>query len=863
MGVLVGGDMGGAGPGSRMNGLGAASVASGLVLSSLALLRTHELLSGLDPAPGVLVAAAAMLALWLLGRSPASGRAARACAIGAAAWLALASATAGGVLEHLSGLGAALLTTLLVAVGVGLSARAGALRLLALGGGGPALLAAGLSAVAGSLVLLPHAGTMASGVLGALLVLPALRGVSEADEPGPLDHPTAGAVRGLGVGLLMGGAAWLATTSAAAPWPLGGVVAGLLLLGAALGLACRASRLPASLAFATGLLAAALVAGSAAAQGLLDHLRAGMTLPVVGVLGGTLALLHAGVLFGLAPGLLCGVTGPAAAWRGPLLPATAAGLLLAPPLAKLLAAHDTVLAAGAALLVGIAARRPDARVGRGLLAGAVGLGLMLLSVLHEEGTAPMGAFGSVRAGVGHLAVARTVAPGTLAEAQVLALDAHRVQATSALARSEDVLAGHLAALLPTACTRALVIGPAGRDTLEALAAHGVAEVVHLDLSRILASAAPDADLATASGSAPSPAAWPEREGGWDALLVLPADPTLPAASALFTPQAAARARELLADGGAFVQRLDASRLGPDNLTRELLRLRAAFPGLHVFTATVARSGLVLAAARSGAASDARLPVGRLLLDADVNPLATPAVLASLRRATLIKRDDLLRSIALGPQGIEATSRGLRAADPWRAGGLAVRWPAEESRALPLARGDLFARAPVLELELDPTPLSGEEGATRFPLVEVETTLDPAWQAKVLAIRMPGAYVPHAGEWGLYREALARLVVEREGRRLTVYERPQTQGSERTLADSIHGFWKEGEVKRSGTALVRGHPALWIFSEPSLARQLVHLTWHCPVQGKLYAAELDLTDGKPGMHEEPLDTLLRNLRCRHG
>jgi hypothetical protein len=242
---------------------------------------------------------------------------------------------------------------------------------------------------------------------------------------------------------------------------------------------------------------------------------------------------------------------------------------------------------------------------------------------------------------------------------------------------------------------------------------------------------------------------------------------------------------------------------------------------------------------------------------------TPSVLASLEHALLLRTDDLVMSFAAGSAELAELSPDITAAEPWSEGSLAWRYPAPDPLAGALAREVLFERVGTVSLAIDPSSTNAVSSSlASYPFLGIESDLPPTWKPASAVLRYRNTLGVFRGSPGIHREASRRMVFEREGASITVTEEPRSQANEATLAASLSAFWTD-DAQRSGTALLQGHPALWVFLQPSLDRQSIVVTWHCPVQGRLYAAVHELTDGKPGMPDEPLELMARHVRCSHG
>jgi hypothetical protein len=278
---------------------------------------------------------------------------------------------------------------------------------------------------------------------------------------------------------------------------------------------------------------------------------------------------------------------------------------------------------------------------------------------------------------------------------------------------------------------------------------------------------------------------------------------------------------------------------------------------------VGRRGVAAGAGSTESASgDEGLPYARLVIDAKANSAMTPAVLASLEKALLLEPEDLLATFVAGRREIDALRGSLGPADPWIEGGLALRQPAPELVARGLTRGFLFSQLQVVELSVDAGVVGREPPfAALYPFLGIETDLPEQWRAPEALVRSRNTVAQFLGEMGVYRDASRRMVFEREGARLTVTEQLRSVAGPQTLTDSINAFWSD-DVRRNGTSVVHGHLAYWLYAEPANGPQRVVMTWHCPYQGRLYLAEHEVTDGKPGQFEEPLRFLGTHVRCAH-
>lgn len=774
---------------------------AGVALVVAACLRTHVLLAGAEPSPRAWLPAALLVGLALGARLPSrDATGASVATLAATGASLLLTLVMPAWLVHLAGAPALGATSVAVALLGFFAGRAGLARV----GLGPGALAVGLALAAASLGLLPWLGTTVTGLAGTAL------GLAAWPRSGPplRSETSAGAaplLLGLAAGLLAATSTGLALVRVSGPWPLVGLAVSAFLLGAAAG--CSATNVPSRVALAV--LAAVVLVPPVPrlVAEALDARAMAAALPSVGVAGGALALMAAALVLATAPGALAGaMLRVADASRPRLLTGLALGL---------------VLAAAASQVV------PRTRVELG-------------------------------------------AAGAADPKDVVQLDGVAVVTRDAGRRRDELLAGHLAALLPPHARRVLVVGSAGGAALEALALHEIERVELAQpsprLARALAGFLP-ADAPAPSRVAASPFSLDVPPASLDALVVQVDDPTRPDFAAWFTPQAVERARELLAPGGVLVQRLRADRLGPDGLLRHARLVQATFPRSFVVTSDLMRGGTALVVGLAGdpdrgGAAAARLPHDRLVVAPSNDPPLTPRVVASLREALVVQPEDLLDAVAAGPRELDALAVALRPWDPWRPGGEALRWRAPEGPALALARARFYADLEVVELELDLEP---EAQAGNFPSAwsvgGLESRLPAEFARTRALVRFRNTFAPFQGEFGLFRDRQSRVVFERDAGTITVSQLPLSIATEAALTNGIHGLWSD-DVKRSGDALVHGHLALWILEEPSRDEQVVSLTWHCPVQGLLYAAEYRLVDGKPGLYQEPLELLATHLRCRH-
>ena len=148
------------------------------------------------------------------------------------------------------------------------------------------------------------------------------------------------------------------------------------------------------------------------------------------------------------------------------------------------------------------------------------------------------------------------------------------------------------------------------------------------------------------------------------------------------------------------------------------------------------------------------------------------------------------------------------------------------------------------------------------LTNLETKLGEGWRPEGGLLRMANRYRPVLGDFGLYRD-LSRKMAWTKGLdgRLEVAELARSVAGPDTVNASARSLLDE-HVFRTFDALVHGHRAAGVVRQPSATEQHLHLTWHCPVQARLYLVDYRVEDSKPGLFEEPLDWLGRSLRCHH-
>lgn len=842
---------------------------AGLSLVAMGVLRAHSLLAGSDPAPAHAVAAGGLLAWWAATVRP--HRPSRAWGVLGCLATVAGVGVAPGLLGRTWGLTAGLATVALVALPTLLLGRGGVLprrpAALAAGAGPAALLAA--------LVTLPWVGPEVTGLLGALAVIVATE--LTVRRGGSATPATEGAGRsgtpwaGVGAGLLLASTVWYAGTEMPWPWPLAAVVAGVGLTLVPAGARLRPT---------TGLVlltagVVTLVALPAPRRWLLRTVIDNQFLPTVGLAGGCLALVLAGVVLGALPGLAVGALATADRALHRLAPAAAGGLLAADAVARGTGGHAVGIAAGGCLLALGARRAHGTAAAPGWLAPGAALVLGLLAVLSATGHV-----GAPAVPEGLTVDATHAAPGILllhgraggsgpGRDEMVLVSGQVAARTSPPRLADDLLAGALAALVPPRAERVLLVGSGSGRVRRALTAGGVGEVVLHEPSRALAHLAHalvgDAGL-PAPRISPSPAGWLREAGTFDAVISQVEDPTAPAFAPFFTREAHRTARALLSPGGVFVQRLNVDRLGPRGVLAHVLLLRETFPRTHVATADHARDGVVLLlglTAEEGDDAHARLAAARLSLDPATNPLATPELRDVLGDALLLQPDDLLATFAAGPREIKAAEEvdPEPPADAWAPGGDALRFAAPEAIGRSLAQALLYARIANVDLDLHVEPAQGPEGYQRWDLLPVETRLPEPWTVLGGVVRQQNVLTEFLHARGVYRESSRRLSFERPGGRLAVTVERRTRVTGNTLIASLDAQ-TSGQASRRGQALVRGHPALWAFDEPSTDQQELTLTWHCPFQGSLYAVQYGLSDGKPGRPDEPLGLLVDSVRCPH-
>jgi hypothetical protein len=740
-----------------------------------------------------------------------------------------------------SGAAAACLTALFAALPaafIGHARRGAASPALLLGGG--------LGALVAGLVLLPRLGPTLSAVIAALLLLGGALLMAEGEDEATADDAGRPALAPL-AGFLIAACVAAALASLLRPWPFGLMAAGCAALGAGL-----ASLLPLAgrrRGIVGGIAALVFVPWAA---GLLPFtvtsLVGSESRPLVAAGWGGLALVAAAFAWGFGPGLLGGL---AAGRPRPLATALAGLVVLLSGLVEVssLATEPAVLLIVAALLAASLVPVVGNRLGRApelAIATAVAL-LLLLAPLGERG------------GFGRAVSVPVDGDGTrslVARGQGLARgDAER--------RPDELLAGHAAGLLASERGSVLLVGNQSGGALSALRAQSFEEIEVREFTGDFARAATSLGLDEEPAVSASPSAWPERDGGWNAFVLQADDPSLPAHAPVFTESAYRRAASLLAPGGVFVQRLRVSRLGPEGLIRVIRTAKGAFPNCFVLTADLARDGSLLLLARPQQSGTSGLPWNRFVLDPELNPRLDEAVARSLKEALLFKRGDLLGAFAAGPRELAELQPEVQAFDTWTPGSEALRFPAPEGAAVSLTRALLYARIGTLELPVDlEVQPSLPPWQDRWPFAGLETQLGQGWSPAGGAIRFGNRFRPVLGDFGLYRDVSRKIAFERKEGRIEVVELGRSVAGADTVAASARSFLDE-HATRTAEGLINGHRALIVIREPSPEEQHVHATWHCPVQGKLYAADYSLTDGRPGLFEEPLEFLGQSLRCSHG
>ncbi|MFO7496549.1 MAG: hypothetical protein R6X05_13065, partial [Desulfobacterales bacterium] len=418
--------------------------------------------------------------------------------------------------------------------------------------------------------------------------------------------------------------------------------------------------------------------------------------------------------------------------------------------------------------------------------------------------------------------------------------------------------------------------------LKALELQGFEEIHLLETSRELAEAAVHvAGLASPPSVAPAPSAWPARDGGWDAIVVQADDPSIPELAPLFTPSAWRQVASLLAPGGVVVQRLRVGRLGPEGLLGVVRLVQTALPETWLTTADLARDGSVLLVARAGSGGapggtpggtpggspggspggPPKLPWNELVLDPVRNDRLTEAAAVHLRSVLLLKQDDLLGTFAAGGRELAAVEPGVPAFDPWAPGFSALALPAPEGLATQLSRALLYGRIQTVELAVALRPGETSPPWSAWPFVGLKTRLSAEWSTDGGALRFANRFRPVMGDFGLYRDLSRKIVFTRPERRIEVIELERSVEGPDTVNASARSLLDE-HAKRTVEALVHGHRALGVIREPGGRVQHVHLTWYCPVQGRLYLADYRLDDARLGLFEEPLEELGKSLRCTH-
>ncbi|MEM7247672.1 MAG: hypothetical protein AAF533_20205 [Acidobacteriota bacterium] len=361
---------------------------------------------------------------------------------------------------------------------------------------------------------------------------------------------------------------------------------------------------------------------------------------------------------------------------------------------------------------------------------------------------------------------------------------------------------------------------------------------------------------------PSPLDWSAEPESLAVLINQVDDPSVPGHEAFFTPAAVRRAAELLAPDGTYIWRLRLDRLGPVGLVSCLQLLREEFPATWVVTADNGDDGAVLALALKSHGVPRQLPATAIdLADGRAEPWTTERQ-QGLARALVFRPRNLLDAIVAPAETLTKLHPEAAALDLWTPGADAFRHPAPREAALVLGQALLHAGPGIVELAFDVTPGSHQEGRDAWPFLGIETSFKSGWKQSDAIERRAQGMVEHFGRLGVHREASRRMVFTREKGRLAVTERPASQGGPALLTSSIQSRMDQ-DVRETLRARIHGHEALGLFREAeNLEWQEVHLTWHCPVQGRLFMAEYQLEDGIPGRHAPIMDDLGQMMRCLH-